>query len=153
MFNVPNLNYLKPFGLYLKKQKNIKKNLFKQNAIYIKKSCFLYNRQIEACRKILRKYLGKKSKIIIHVNHYKPYSYKPKETRMGRGKGNNFKWRIPIKAGSLLLSFQQLFFNKVNTILLTNLIKSKLPTFITIQENKKNNLFAFLIKPKNKIFL
>ena len=151
MFNIPQLKYTKPHNKKLQYTKT-KRNIFQFNkyAIYAKSSGFLYLKQIEACRKILRRKLGKKSKIKIHMYPNMPYSSKPRETRMGRGKGANFKWLTQISAGSLLFSLTGVTFNINET---NNIISNKLPIHIKIIEKKQNKIINKHKKNKNNLFL
>lgn len=45
-------------------------------------------KQLEACRRALRRGLGKKVSILFHVSIIIPVSKKPIAVRMGKGKGN-----------------------------------------------------------------
>ena len=104
MFQLPKLKYIKPHNTRLKFKSVLIKKIQYKHFFLAATSNFIYFNQIEACRKILRKKLGKKSKILIHVFTFTPYSFKPKETRMGRGKGNNFKWCKQVQSGKVLFN-------------------------------------------------
>lgn len=64
--------------------------------------CWLNNRQIEAGRIAITRYLKRGGKIWINVFPSKPVTAKPTETRMGKGKGAPSKWVAVIKPGRVL---------------------------------------------------
>ena len=60
------------------------------------------NRQIEAARIALTRYVKRGGKIWLRVFPDKPVSKKPLETRMGKGKGNPEFWVAVIRPGRML---------------------------------------------------
>ncbi len=60
------------------------------------------NRQIEAARIAMIRYVKRGGKIWLRVFPDKPVSKKPLETRMGKGKGNPEFWVAVIKPGRML---------------------------------------------------
>ena len=60
------------------------------------------NRQIEAARIAMTRYVKMGGKIWLRVFPDKPVSKKPLETRMGKGKGNPEFWVAVIKPGRML---------------------------------------------------
>ena len=60
------------------------------------------NRQIEAARIAMTRYVKGGGKIWLRVFPDKPVSKKPLETRMGKGKGNPEFWVAVIKPGRML---------------------------------------------------
>jgi large subunit ribosomal protein L16 len=60
------------------------------------------NIQIEACRVAINRHLKRKGKIWIRIFPDQPYTKKPLETRMGKGKGNVDHWMCKIKPGRVL---------------------------------------------------
>ena len=60
------------------------------------------NRQIEAARIAMTRYVKRGGKIWVRVFPDKPVSKKPLETRMGKGKGNPEFWVAVIKPGRML---------------------------------------------------
>ncbi|BBA84686.1 50S ribosomal protein L16 [endosymbiont of Euscepes postfasciatus] len=58
--------------------------------------------QIESTRRVITKILKKESKIWIRIFPDKPFTKKPLEVRMGKGKGNLEYWVSFIKPGSIL---------------------------------------------------
>ena len=63
-------------------------------------------RQIEAARRAMTRHIKRGGKIWIRVFPDKPYSKKPLETRMGKGKGNPEAWVAPVKRGRILYEME-----------------------------------------------
>lgn len=68
--------------------------------------CWLTNRQIEAARIAMTRYIKRGGKIWIRVFPDKPVSKKPAETRMGKGKGAPESWVAVIKPGRILFEIE-----------------------------------------------
>ena len=64
--------------------------------------CWLDNRQLEAGRIAITRYVKRGGKIWITVFPSKPVTAKPAETRMGKGKGSPSKWVAVIKPGKII---------------------------------------------------
>ncbi|MFH1402423.1 MAG: 50S ribosomal protein L16 [Patescibacteria group bacterium] len=58
--------------------------------------------QIEAARKAAKKHLGKVGKIWIRVFPDRPFTSKPAEVKMGKGKGAPEGYCVPVKPGTIL---------------------------------------------------
>jgi len=63
---------------------------------------WLTNRQIEAARVALNRYIKRGGKLWIRIFPDKPYSKKPAETRMGKGKGAPEYWVAVVRPGTVL---------------------------------------------------
>jgi len=63
---------------------------------------WLTNKQIEAGRIAITRYVKRGGKIWITVFPNKPVTQKPAETRMGKGKGSPSKWISVIKPGRVI---------------------------------------------------
>jgi len=63
---------------------------------------WLTNRQIEAARVALNRYIKRGGKLWIRIFPDKPYSKKPAETRMGKGKGALEYWVAVVRPGTVL---------------------------------------------------
>ena len=63
---------------------------------------WITNRQIEACRVAMTRYMKRGGKIWITIFPDKPISKKPAETRMGSGKGNPEEWVAVVKPGRIM---------------------------------------------------
>ncbi|MDY6967143.1 MAG: 50S ribosomal protein L16 [Spirochaetota bacterium] len=62
----------------------------------------LSNRQIEAARIAISRKVKRSGKLWIRIFPDSPYTKKPAETRMGKGKGNPEGWNVIIKPGRIL---------------------------------------------------
>ena len=63
---------------------------------------WITNRQIEAARIAINRYLKRDGKVWIRIFPDKPVTKKPAETRMGSGKGNPEFWGAVVKPGRIL---------------------------------------------------
>jgi large subunit ribosomal protein L16 len=63
---------------------------------------WITNRQIEAARVAMTRYMKRGGKVWINVFPDKPVTQKPAETRMGSGKGNPEKWVAVVKPGRVM---------------------------------------------------
>ncbi len=59
-------------------------------------------RQIEAARRTLVRVMKRRGKVWIRIFPDKPYTRKPPETRMGKGKGNVEYWVAVVKPGRIM---------------------------------------------------
>jgi len=64
------------------------------------------NRQIEAARIAMTRYIKRGGKIWLRIFPDKPVSKKPAETRMGKGKGNPEYWVAVVKPGRVLYEME-----------------------------------------------
>ena len=69
-------------------------------------NCWIYARQIEAARVALTRFLKRTGKVWIRVFPDKPYTRKPAETRMGKGKGSPEFWVAVVKPGRVLFELE-----------------------------------------------
>ncbi len=64
--------------------------------------CWMTNRQIEAARRVMTRFVRRGGQVFIRVFPDKSYTKKPAETRMGSGKGAPEGWVAVIKPGRIL---------------------------------------------------
>ena len=64
--------------------------------------CWMTNRQIEAARRVMTRYVRRGGQVFIRIFPDKSYTKKPAETRMGSGKGAPEGWVAVIKPGRVL---------------------------------------------------
>ena len=64
--------------------------------------CWLTDRQIEAARVAMTRFVKRGGKVWVRVFPDKPITKKPQETRMGKGKGAPEGWVCVIKPGRIL---------------------------------------------------
>ncbi|HUZ89131.1 MAG TPA: 50S ribosomal protein L16 [Candidatus Acidoferrales bacterium] len=75
---------------------------FGQFALQALEASWMTNRQIEAARRAMTRYVRRGGKIWIRIFPDKSVTKKPAETRMGSGKGNPEGWVAVIKPGRIL---------------------------------------------------
>ena len=63
---------------------------------------WITNRQIEACRIAINRYLKRKGNVWIRIFPHKPVTQRPPETRMGKGKGAPEHWVAVVRPGTML---------------------------------------------------
>ena len=63
---------------------------------------WITNRQIEAARVAMTRYIRRGGKVWIRIFPDMPYTQKPAETRMGKGKGNPEHWVAVVKPGRVM---------------------------------------------------
>ena len=63
---------------------------------------WITNRQIEAARVAMNRHIKRGGKLWVRIFPDKPYSKKPAETRMGKGKGGPDHWVAVVKPGTVL---------------------------------------------------
>jgi large subunit ribosomal protein L16 len=67
---------------------------------------WLTDRQIEAARVALTRFIKRGGKVWIRVFPDKPVTVKPAETRMGKGKGNPEYWVAVVKPGRIFFELE-----------------------------------------------
>lgn len=63
---------------------------------------WITNRQIEAARIAMTRYIKRGGKVWIRIFPHIPYTKKPAETRMGKGKGNPEYWVAEVNPGLIM---------------------------------------------------
>ncbi len=69
-------------------------------------AAWVTNRQIEASRIAINRHVKRGGKLWIRIFPDKPYTKKPLETRMGKGKGNLEGWVAVVKPGRVLFELE-----------------------------------------------
>ncbi len=64
------------------------------------------NRQIEAARIAINRYIKRGGKVWIRIFPDKPLTKKPAEVRMGKGKGSPEEWVAVVRAGRILYEME-----------------------------------------------
>jgi large subunit ribosomal protein L16 len=67
---------------------------------------WITNRQIEAARVALTRRIKRGGKVWIRLFPDKPFTKKPAETRMGKGKGNPEGWVAVVKPGRIMFELE-----------------------------------------------
>lgn len=65
-------------------------------------SCWITNRQIEAARIAVTRYMKREGRVWIRIFPDKPITKKPAEVRMGKGKGAPEGWVAVVKPGRIM---------------------------------------------------
>ena len=97
--------------------------------------CWMTNRQIEAARVAMTRYIKRGGKVWIRIFPDKPVTKKPAETRMGKGKGAPESWVAVIKPGRVLFEIEGVSQTQAKEAL--RLAANKLPVktkFVTREE-------------------
>lgn len=95
------------------------------------------SKQIEAARVAINRQLKRGGKLWIRIFPDYPFTKKPAETRMGKGKGNPEGWEARIKPGRILFELAGVDYAMAREALL--LASRKLPVktkIITLEEQK-----------------
>jgi len=98
---------------FRKRQRRIKRDLggfatrgnqisFGEYGLVAGEEKWITNRQIEAARIAMTRHIKRGGKVWIRVFPDIPYTKKPAETRMGKGKGNPEYWVAAVKPGTVL---------------------------------------------------
>ena len=69
-------------------------------------NCWITDRQIEAARVALMRETGRTAKLWIRIFPDKPFTKKPAETRMGKGKGSPAGWVAPVRKGRIIFEIE-----------------------------------------------
>jgi len=68
--------------------------------------CWVTNRQIEAARVAITRFIKRGGKVWIRIFPDKSLTTKPAETRMGKGKGTPEHWVAVVKPGRILFEVE-----------------------------------------------
>lgn len=69
-------------------------------------AAWITNRQIEAARRAITRYVKRGGRVWIRIFPDKPVTAKPAETRMGKGKGAPEGWVAVVKPGRILYEME-----------------------------------------------
>jgi large subunit ribosomal protein L16 len=76
--------------------------VFGEYALVALERIWLTNRQIEAARVAMNRHIKRGGKLWIRIFPDKPYTKKPADTRMGKGKGAPEYWVAVVKPGTVM---------------------------------------------------
>jgi len=91
-------------------------------------------KQIESCRRTLRRGLGKGVKLWIRLFTSRPVTSKSIASRMGKGKGSISYWMAPVRKGQIL--FEVLCNSQERAFLVLNKASTKLPIKVKLLKLK-----------------
>jgi large subunit ribosomal protein L16 len=93
---------------------------------------WITDRQIEASRVAITRFIKRGGKLWIRVFPDKPYTKKPAETRMGKGKGQPERWVATVKPGRILFEMAGIDLETASEALRLAAHKLPIPTeFVT----------------------
>ena len=75
---------------------------FGQFGLQALESCWMTANQIEAARKVMARYATKSGKVWIRIFPDHPYTQKPAEVKMGKGKGDPVGFVAEVKPGRIM---------------------------------------------------
>jgi large subunit ribosomal protein L16 len=75
---------------------------FGQYALQALEPAWITQRQIEAARRAIVRYIKRRGRVWIRIFPDKPVTAKPAETRMGKGKGSVDHWVCVVKPGRIM---------------------------------------------------
>src|SRR5438128_9084702 len=101
---------------------------------------WLSNRQIEAARIAMTRKIKRGGKVWINVFPDKPYTKKPAETRMGKGKGSPEGWVAVVKPGRVMFELAGVQEDLAKEAL--RLAGQKLPIKTKFVRRESGDLFA-----------
>jgi large subunit ribosomal protein L16 len=95
---------------YRREQKNVMKGMaqrgnqlaFGSFGLKTLENCWLTAQQIEAARQAISRRMNREGQLWIRIFPVKPYTKKPLDTRMGKGKGDVAGYVAPITPGRIL---------------------------------------------------
>ena len=95
---------------YRREQKNVMKGMaqrgnqlaFGSCGLKTLENCWLTAQQIEAARQAISRRMNREGQLWIRIFPVKPYTKKPLDTRMGKGKGDVAGYVAPITPGRIL---------------------------------------------------
>ena len=101
---------------------------------------WITNRQIEAARIAMTRYIKRGGQVWIQIFPDKPITAKPAETRMGSGKGSPEYWVAVVKPGRVMFEMNGVSEEIAKEAM--RLASHKLPIkckFVTLNENNRNS--------------
>ena len=97
-------------------------------------SAWITNQQIESARIAITRHVKRGGKIWIRIFPDKPYTKKPAETRMGKGKGSPEGWVAVVKPGRILYELSGVAPEVAREALRLASMKLPIPTKILVRE-------------------
>src|ERR1700733_9005140 len=86
------------------------------------------DRQIEAARIAMTRFIKRGGKVWIRIFPDKPITKKPAETRMGKGKGAPEQWVVVIRPGKIMFEMEGVGFDVATEALRLAAMKLSVPT-------------------------
>ena len=123
---------------FRREQKNVMKGMaqrgnqlaFGSFGLKTLENCWITAQQIESARQAISRCMNREGKIWIRIFPVKPFTAKPLDTRMGKGKGAPESWAAVIKPGMILFEIAGVDLKLAERAL--ELASSKLPIITKI---------------------
>ena len=104
-------------------------------------SCgWVTNRQIEAARIAMTRFIKRGGKVWIRVFPDKPITKKPPETRMGKGKGAPEAWVAVIKPGKVLFEMEGVSVETATEAMRLAAMKLSVPTKFVVRQTAETKV-------------
>jgi large subunit ribosomal protein L16 len=107
---------------------------FGEYGLMAMEAAWITNQQIEAARIAITRHMKRGGKIWIRVFPDKPFTKKPAETRMGKGKGSPEGWVAVVKPGRILYELAGVAPDVAKEALRLAAMKLPIPTKVLIRE-------------------
>jgi len=138
MFESKNKKFKKPHLILFKNKKIYKKLKINLFGLQVIENCYLKIEQINSVIKTIKRILKKKNILFLKIFPDFVLTKKPKDIRMGRGKGNVYCKVFKINAGTIILEINSK--KDLNNYLLKRALKLSLLRLpiktIIVQKNK-----------------
>jgi large subunit ribosomal protein L16 len=141
MFECKNKKFKKYFRVKYKKNnfKQYDKLCFGEYGLKALEDCYLKIDQINSVVKSIRRTVRKKNKLFVNIFPDYVITQKPRDVRMGRGKGNPSFKIYPLKAGKVILEIRATPINIALRALKTGARRLPINTLIIEKVNNINN--------------
>ncbi|MBP5835658.1 50S ribosomal protein L16 [Candidatus Phytoplasma meliae] len=96
-------------------------------ALIAKEGAFITNKQIEAARIAMTRYMKRTGKVWINIFPHLSLTKKPLEVRMGSGKGSPEEWVAVVKIGKILFEVKDTSNSEKTEVEALRLASHKLP--------------------------
>jgi large subunit ribosomal protein L16 len=105
-------------------------------------AAWITNQQIEAARIAITRHVKRGGKIWIRIFPDKPYTKKPAETRMGKGKGSPEGWVAVVKPGRILYELSGVAPDVAKEAMRLAAMKLPIPTKVLVRETTQTTAEA-----------
>ena len=95
---------------------------------------YVTDRQIEAARVAMTRFIKRGGKVWIRVFPDKPITKKPPETRMGKGKGAPEAWVVVVKPGKILFEMEGVPLEVATEAMRLAAMKLSVPTKLIVRQ-------------------
>jgi len=97
-------------------------------------AAWITNQQIEAARVAITRHMKRGGRIWIRIFPDKPYTKKPAETRMGKGKGSPEGWVAVVRPGRILYEISGVAPEVAKEAMRLAAMKLPIPTRVIVRE-------------------